>query len=74
LPYFVALLSPEENILQRQAFTVAVEFEDNGIGAVTEEHTIKIPLATGEDGAYKYKVVAGFIMSPEQLAYNKGDQ
>jgi hypothetical protein len=70
LSYFIAVLSPEEKVLQRQAFGTRVVFDDTGSGSGTEEHVIKIPLM--EPGtAYKYKVVIGFTLSPDQLAYNR---
>ena len=70
LPYFVAVLSPEEKILQRQAFATTIDFDNTGNGSSTEEHVIKIPLTAPED-AYKYKVVIGFALTPDQLQYNK---
>jgi hypothetical protein len=71
LPYFVAVLSPDETILQRQAFTTKIEFDDTGHGLGSETHRIQIPGATGET-AYKYKVVVGFALTQDQLKYNKG--
>ena len=74
LPYFIAVLSPEEKVLQRQAFTTKVGFGDSGRGSSSEEHTIRIPLAPGEEGAYRYKVVVGFVLTHEQLDYNREHQ
>jgi hypothetical protein len=70
LPYFVAVLSPDEAVLQRQAFSTTVFFDENGLGGSTEEQTVTIPLTAPAD-AYKYKVVMGFILTPEQLKNNK---
>ncbi len=70
LPYFVAVLSPEEEILQRQAFVTNIDFDNAGVGSSTEEHTVRIS-ATKPEEAYKYKVVIGFALTPDQLRYNK---
>ncbi|MCE9507408.1 MAG: hypothetical protein K8R48_03710 [Alphaproteobacteria bacterium] len=70
LPYFIAVLSPEEAILQRQAFSTTVSFDENGSGGSTEEQTVTIPMASPA-AAYKYKVVMGLALTPEQLKYNK---
>jgi hypothetical protein len=70
LPYFIAVLSPTEEILQRQALSTKVDFDNTGIGSSSEEHTIKIPLTSPAE-AYKYKVVIGFVLTPEQLKQNK---
>jgi hypothetical protein len=70
LPYFIAVLSPEEAILQRQALSTKVDFDNTGAGSSTEEHRIKIPLPSLAE-AYKYKVVIGFVLTPAQLKQNK---
>ncbi len=59
LPYFIAVLSPEETILQRKAFSTKIAFDKNGNGISTEEHVLKIPM-TNPSEAYKYKVAVGF--------------
>jgi hypothetical protein len=70
LPYFIAVLSPDETILQRKAFSTTVSFDENGSGGSTEEQTVTIPMTSAAE-AYKYKVVMGFALTPEQLKYNK---
>jgi hypothetical protein len=69
LPYFIAVLAPDEKILQRTAFTTKVTFDDNGSGSSTEEHVVKIPLPARAD-AGKYKVVIGFALTRDQYKYN----
>ena len=68
--YFIAVLAPDETILQRQAFSTKIEFDKAGAGSSEEEHVLKIPL-DNLDQAYKYKVAIGFALTPEQLKYNK---
>ena len=70
VPYFIALLSPDEQILQRQAFNAKIDFNNTEAGQSTEEHVVKIPV-TGPGDAYKYKIVIGLALSPEQLEYNR---
>ncbi|MBI3441996.1 MAG: hypothetical protein HY052_09410 [Proteobacteria bacterium] len=70
LPYFMAVLSPDETVLQRQTFSTQISFDQLNTGTAIEEHTIKIPLSSPV-GAYKYKVVIGFVLTPEQLKHNK---
>ena len=70
-PYFIAVLSPANEILQRQAFTTTVDFDSNENGENTEDHAIKIPLAHNSHGAADYKVIVGFALTHAQYAYNK---
>lgn len=43
-PYFIAVLSPDDQILQRQEFSTTVDFDNAGAGASEEEHKVRIPL------------------------------
>lgn len=69
-PYFVALLDPAENILQRQGFSSTVSFDNAGGGMKTEKHRLRF---MPEDGTSLrlHKVAIGFELTPEQLAYNR---
>jgi hypothetical protein len=69
LPYFIAVLSPDETILQRTSFITKITFDDNGVGSSTEEHVLKIPLSSRAE-AGKYKVVIGFALTRDQYKYN----
>jgi len=70
LPYFIAVLSPDETVLQRQAFSTKVDFDNADKGFASEEHDIRVPVSAKE-AAGAYKVVVGFQLTPEQLAYNR---
>lgn len=70
LPYFVAVLSPDETVLQREVFSTTVSFGENSMGESREEQTITIPVSSPVE-AYKYKVAVGFALTPEQLKHNK---
>lgn len=90
LPYFMAVLTPQDEILQRDAFQTSILFNERGIGLSSEKHVVVIPVSfIGADGKKidgeeqrkqviantiaSRKVVLGFALSPEQLAYNKGE-
>lgn len=70
LPYFMAVLSPEGEVLQRTSFSTKVDFK--GATAVTgaEEHRIYLPIRTGAS-AGDYRVLIGFALTPEQLKHNQ---
>lgn len=70
LPYFIAVLSPDEAVLQRQRFSTTISFDENGHGLSTEEHELKIP---GSDlsAASRYEITAGFELTPAQLEANR---
>lgn len=72
-PYFIAVLDAEESVLQRQGFSTTVPFDKTGAGLKTEKHRLRLPLAEPKDAA-GYKVVIGFQLTPEQLAYNRGGE
>jgi hypothetical protein len=70
-PYFLAVLSPDGQILQRQVFSTTVSF-DNGAGGGTssEEHRIRVPLKDLSLSP-SYQIAAGFTLTPRQAQYNK---
>ncbi|MFH1158374.1 MAG: hypothetical protein V1721_05760 [Pseudomonadota bacterium] len=70
LSYFIAVLSPEEDILQRRSFSTKIEFDKDGNGGSMEEHVLKIPMANPSE-AHRYKVAIGFAQTTDQLKHNK---
>lgn len=73
LPYFIAVLGPDESVLQRAAFSTKVDFDNEATGVTFEEHDLRVPVPTKEQ-AGAYKVVVGFELTPAQLAFNKGQK
>jgi len=69
-PYFIAILDPAENVLQRQGFSTTVSFDNNGSGVTTEKHILRLSLEDKKT-VRQHKVVIGFELTPEQLAYNR---
>lgn len=69
--YFVAILSPEEKVIAKRVFDVTLTFPVNiDAGSQTDSLVQKIPLAKGERG-YRYSIVTGLQLTPEQLKYNR---
>lgn len=68
LPYFIAVLSKDEQILQRHAFSTKVDFDNADQALSKEEHTIRIPIPSKEAAA-GYKIVIGFRLTPDQLQF-----
>ncbi|MGB4056779.1 MAG: hypothetical protein WBK77_01705 [Alphaproteobacteria bacterium] len=70
-PYFVAVTSPIGTILAKEVFTASLAYDagmDNQTYTETMRQIIPIP---NKDAAAKYKVLIGFQLTPEQLAYNR---
>lgn len=72
LPYFVAILGPNEEVLQRQSFESTVTFAADGVGLSTESHNVLLPI-TDKKTVRQHKVVIGFELTPAQLAHNRGE-
>lgn len=70
LPYFMAVLSPDGEVLQRTSFSTKVEFKEALAVTGAEEHTIHLPIRAGAY-AEDYKVLIGFALTPEQLKNNQ---
>lgn len=70
IPYFIAILSPTEEVLQRAQFSTIIEIDNAGKGVSTEEHELKIPMPDPATAA-RYEITAGFILTPDQLEANR---
>lgn len=78
LPYFVAIIDPEGNLVESRRFKVRLDFQNSNPKygpdtAVTEEDQnfdvqVPDPITAG-----KYRVVSGFELIPAQLRYNQGE-
>jgi hypothetical protein len=69
--YFVAIVDPQQNILAKQPFDIRFQFADNRtqLGKV-EEIEPRLPLPDPSK-ADQYRIVVGFQLSPEELAWNR---
>lgn len=72
--YFVAIATQSRRIVAREEFTVTIPFEGNRTRvAAAEELEPSIPLRPGQDGD-EFTVFVGLVMSPNELAYNRGNK
>ncbi len=73
VPYFVAVVGPDREVVTKQAFMAEVTFPGGVAQAVQsepEEITLDIPVSDDIPG-WQYEVVVGFQLTPEQLAYER---
>lgn len=66
-PYFVAIVTPDNDVLSKELMTAVFNFEEKG-KPVTEKEDVHvfIPLAEKED-AVNYRVLTGFQLTDTQL-------
>ncbi len=69
LPYFIGVLTPDDDIVRRDAFVTKIEYNDKGEGRTQDTHVVNIPV-NDSAAAAKYKVVTGFILTPAQRDFN----
>lgn len=69
-PYFIAILGPDEEVLQRQSFESLIMFSKDGYGFAVEKHNMRLPIEDRKT-VRQHKVVIGFELTHEQLAYNR---
>lgn len=72
LPYFVAVLGPDESILQKQSLWTKIDFDKKAQGVSLAEIDLDIPVGDASQTG-RYKVAIGFELTPQQAAYNVGD-
>jgi len=72
LPYYISIANRERKILYREAFKLNVDFSGNRsrVQVLTEPVTYVLPITEDIDNTY-YTVFAGFIVSKEQLEFNR---
>lgn len=70
-PYFVAVTGPDGNVLSKEIFAASMMYEANQNTLQLEETiTQSMPLATNGN-IPSYKIITGFQLTNEQLAYNR---
>jgi hypothetical protein len=75
LPYFVAVTGPDEQILDKAVYSLAVEFPANTQRARMrgEEVRLTLPISS-EQQARDYRVFVGFQLTEPELALNRSRQ
>lgn len=71
-PYFVAIIGPDEDVIQRQSFKSLIAFNKDGFGYSTEKHNLRLPNVDRSE-IRQYQVAIGFELTPAQLAFNRGE-
>jgi hypothetical protein len=74
LPYFVAIVDAERNVVARENFIAGFEWTDNRprVGRVDQWEPF-IPLNSNAEGP-GYQIVIGFQLTAEQLAWNRSQR
>jgi hypothetical protein len=68
--YFIGVIDKDEAILQRRQFNVTVDFGKNESAVQTVEYRVKLPSADPRQ-ALTDRVIVGFALTPQQVAFNK---
>lgn len=74
LPYFIAIVDAERNVVVRENFVAGFEWTDNRprVGRVDQWEPF-IPLKSNAEGP-GYQVVIGFQLTADQLAWNRSQR
>ena len=74
LPYFVAIVDGERNVVARENFVAGFEWTDNRprVGRVDQWEPY-IPLKSNFDGP-SYQIMVGFQLTADQLAWNRSQR
>jgi hypothetical protein len=71
VPYYVAIIDPQRNILAKEVFTSTLTFQPNVSRATNIDETQEtIPLPKGKS-AERYGIVLGMQLTPEEVEYNR---
>ena len=71
-PYFVAVVGPGDTPVSKQSLTAVFRFGAQDVEAESVEK-IHIVIPTSGQSDADWRVLAGFQLSPEQLAYNRNE-
>jgi hypothetical protein len=72
-PYFVAVLDRDDYVVAKQNLSATFSLTQNDkMVEKVEAVRVNIPNPVGRDGRY-WRVLVGFQLSPEQLAFNRGE-
>jgi hypothetical protein len=72
LPWFVAVVGPDEQVLSRQVFVERVAFGRNETRTTGSSEPVNLSLPVGEDRrARDYRIFVSFELTPEDLALNR---
>jgi hypothetical protein len=71
IPYFIAIVDPDRNILAKEVFTTTLTFPPNvSQTAVMDQSQETIPLPKNKS-AETYGIVVGMQLTPDEIDYNR---
>lgn len=72
IPWFIALLDADNNVLNRQTFVLPAQFGANTTRAAVSSQPVEISFPVGQTRrAQDYRIMVGFLLSEEELALNR---
>ncbi|GAA0607368.1 hypothetical protein GCM10009416_50400 [Craurococcus roseus] len=72
LPWFVAVVGPGDEILQRQSFVERLAFNRGETRATGAAEPVRLSLPVGEERrATDYRILVSFELTPEDVAVNR---
>jgi hypothetical protein len=72
LPWFIAVLDQENNVVNRQTFVLPAQFGRNTTRAAVSSQPVEISFPVGQERrAQDYRILVGFQLSPEELELNR---
>ena len=70
-PFFVAVTGLDGKIMAKEVFAASMSFDTGENHRVHHEYLRQIIPIKYKDRAYRYRILVGFQLTPEQLAYNR---
>jgi hypothetical protein len=72
LPWFIAVVGPGDEVLQRQSFVERLAFSRGETRAAGEAEPVRLSLPVGEERrATDYRIFVSFELTPEEVAVNR---
>jgi len=70
-PFFIAVVSPSGKILAKEIFAASMTYDQGKDHQLYYESLRQIIPVKGKRNGARHKIMVGFQLSPEQLAYNR---
>lgn len=72
IPWFIALLDKDNNIINRQGFLLPAQFGANTTRAAVGSQPVEISFPVGQERrAQDYRIMVGFQLTQDELALNR---
>ncbi len=70
-PFFIAVTSPSGKIMAKEIFAASLTYDANETNHLYSENLRQIIPITSKKHANQYRILIGFQVTPDQLAYNR---